>query len=318
MVRPLHGLRGIAALSVVIGHTAPVMFNPSLGVVLFFCLSGYLLARLYAGTAFTFNNVQSYAVARFARVSPLFAVVVLATAAINKATGSNVFDLGLTNIIPHLTLGGAGPTIWTISVEFQFYAIFIILWALRMHGWSRPLLLLCALGATGVFAFVIPLEGRINILRYLFIFLAGTMIAQVQIREALASVGLPLLAIAYVAIGIADPIGPIYDNPLAVAACVGLLACAVNAPASFASKILSLKTPYWLGEVSFGIYLLHRHAQRVAGKLLEDDWLRFGLIVVLTLTLAGLAHVAVERPSRDYLRKALQLRRNSTAGGQVR
>ena len=249
--------------------------------------------------------------ARFARVYPLFALVVIATAAINLVTGSSVFRLTPEDVVPHLLLAGAGPTIWTISVEFQFYALFIGLWAIRGRGWfSLPALLLLAAVLAGV-AFGFSFDGRINLARYLFIFVAGMALAKVTISYRWAALGLPVFAAAYVAGGVLHPVGPIYDDPFAVLACLGLLACSIHAPSSLGGKLLSRPVAYWLGEVSFGIYLLHRLAQRLAGKLIFDEWLRFEVVLVLTLAAAGVAHIVIERPSRGFLRRALEARKKT-------
>ncbi|RWP61688.1 acyltransferase family protein [Mesorhizobium sp.] len=52
LIKPLHGLRGTAALSVLVGHAMlpsgiQTRFSASLGVVLFFVLSGFLMGHLY-------------------------------------------------------------------------------------------------------------------------------------------------------------------------------------------------------------------------------------------------------------------------------
>jgi hypothetical protein len=47
IIKPLQGLRGIAAGTVLIGHISPVPTAPSLGVVLFFVISGFLMGKIY-------------------------------------------------------------------------------------------------------------------------------------------------------------------------------------------------------------------------------------------------------------------------------
>ncbi|MXP28657.1 acyltransferase family protein [Porphyrobacter algicida] len=122
LIKPLHGLRGIAALTVVFGHYGIVTSTPSLGVVLFFILSGFLIGKLYVERPFNTKEVSSYVVARFARIYPLFALVVVGTGVLNMAFPSaEVFYLEPDQIVPHLLLFGSNMTIWTICAEFQFY-----------------------------------------------------------------------------------------------------------------------------------------------------------------------------------------------------
>ena len=77
IIKPLHGIRGGAAATVVIGHNGIVKGSPSLGVVLFFVLSGFLIGKLYLERPFKAAEVWTYLVARFARIYPLFAFVVI-------------------------------------------------------------------------------------------------------------------------------------------------------------------------------------------------------------------------------------------------
>ena len=51
-------------------------------------LSGFLIGKLYVETDFTVQNVWRYLVARFARVYPLFVVVIVLTALLNTVTSA--------------------------------------------------------------------------------------------------------------------------------------------------------------------------------------------------------------------------------------
>src|SRR5690606_29008835 len=82
----LHGLRGIAAMIVVLQHFATdakwhaKLFHNSgaIGVALFFVLSGFLMGRLYAPSACTIPAVLTFWRRRVARVMPLYLVCVFA------------------------------------------------------------------------------------------------------------------------------------------------------------------------------------------------------------------------------------------------
>jgi peptidoglycan/LPS O-acetylase OafA/YrhL len=136
----LSGLRGIAALAVFAEHASdygvlPQVFSKGnmggLGVMLFFCLSGLLMAQLYLRQEATWTNLRNFVRARFARIFPLFAVVVVASALIYHFDNRFPFQLDARDATKHLLLFGDGLTLWTISVEFQFYAAFVGLWLLH-------------------------------------------------------------------------------------------------------------------------------------------------------------------------------------------
>ena len=85
-IRKLNTLPGIAALIVVVSHYSNetdilhgVLGNGAgqFGVMLFFILSGFLMSYLYLNKKLDVENVRYYAVARIARVIPLFVLVVL-------------------------------------------------------------------------------------------------------------------------------------------------------------------------------------------------------------------------------------------------
>ncbi|MBK0399767.1 acyltransferase [Limibaculum sp. M0105] len=182
MIKPLHGMRGVAALTVVFGHFAPGG-APALGVVLFFVLSGFLIGKLYTEQAFTGANVWRYVVARFARVYPLFAVVIICTSVLNAFTSAHVFGLDPDEVPKHLALVGSAATVWTISTEFQFYILFILVWALRSRLPSAliavlPLLVL----ATAIALWIGTDATRISIFGYLHIFLLGVLTASLTAR----------------------------------------------------------------------------------------------------------------------------------------
>jgi peptidoglycan/LPS O-acetylase OafA/YrhL len=312
LIRPLHGLRGLAAMSVFIGHFWFARFNPSLGVVLFYVLSGYLIARLYLERPFSGSEVRDYAIARIARVYPLFATVIVGTALLNSSSPASVYELSLTDVVPHLLLAGSNKTVWTVSVEFQFYLLFIAFWWLRARGFMKWWLLLTVMAAAVCVGLLYgPDLGRIALPRYLFIFLCGAGIAHFTRRptpalDRVCGALLPIALIAYVALGIGYPKASIYASPAATVCCTALVLASACAPASRTGRLLSGGVPFWLGEVSFGIYLLHAFGQIAALDLFGKEGPRLAIVALataLTLTGAAVAHVVVERPARAYLRR---------------
>lgn len=315
IIKPLHGLRGIAAMTVVIGHLAPIKSAPALGVVLFFALSGFLIGKLYLEQTFSAHTVWNYLVGRFARVYPLFAVVTVGTATLNEAFGANIFGLRSAEVLAHLALAGSAWTIWTISAEFQFYGLFVLIWALRSRlpsgiATSLPLLL----ASVAVMLLIGTEAGRINIFGYLHIFLLGLLTAQLTSLTGdrfsrIAGLAIPILSVAYAVAFFAVPhlYEPrwIYMDLAVVVMCAALIGSTIIARDCWANRILAMPPFVWLGEISFGVYLLHRHAEwaidYVAGDITR--WATLPIKIGLTLVLAQLAFMVIETPCRRGLRR---------------
>lgn len=139
-IASLEGLRGIAALAVVVDHTVLSLWRPAgilfglmvmlgeAGVGAFFLISGYViflvLQRQRAGT---------FAILRVFRLYPTAAVVIPLMFVMLLVTGRITTDgASLANLGASLTLvGGLGiqvqdliaPITWTLTVEIAFYAV---------------------------------------------------------------------------------------------------------------------------------------------------------------------------------------------------
>ncbi len=313
MIKSLHGLRGVAALSVLFAHTIHGPLSPSLGVVLFFVLSGFLMGYLYFNKEASPTSVGKYAVARLARIYPLFAFVIISTAALNHFAGADIFQLKSYEVDQHLLFAGSAFTVWTISAEFQFYAFFVLLWILNSRGLMGVRGLLLLLIPAMFFGFYIGDElGRISLLRYLHVFLIGMLIAPLcsflSTRKSMvggAAIVLILLAYFIVPTHVSNPWfpGSVYADPIAVLICAGLVASCIMAQDSWPARLLGSRVPYWLGEISFGIYLFHRHAQwliyDVVGGL-SNQWIELAAITAISIALAQLGYWVIEVPGRKY------------------
>ena len=160
-IRRLNTLRGLAALIVLVGHYSnkarlwDALLGtraPQLGVMLFFLLSAFLMTILYLDRQPSGNAVRGYAVARAARILPLFVAIVLLSFLAQQsglpwltATAYDIPDLK--SLASHLlTLYGA-QVLWTIPAELHFYLIFAALWWLRPRlPWLLPAFCIAVLG----------------------------------------------------------------------------------------------------------------------------------------------------------------------------
>ncbi|WP_137680702.1 acyltransferase family protein [Aurantiacibacter suaedae] len=306
IIKPLHGLRGLAAMIVVIHHTAPVKFSGALGVTLFFVMSGFLMGRLYLAREFTAVQVWRFAIARFARIYPLFALLIVAAALLDRFFGINVFWMKSWQVDRHLVLLGDAYTVWTIAVECHFYAMFPVFWFAFARGKLNLQVLILLYVPLAVAAYFF--DGRIDPLRYLHIFVLGMIVARIadappRLLEKWAGGGLPLAMLAFAAAAIHGVNA--YTNTFAILMAGCMVLFSVVAPVSPVARVLSLSPLVWLGEISFGTYLLHRFTQGILARYtgtIEPTWLSFAIIVSVTLLLAALMFRFYEEPMRRLIR----------------
>ncbi len=176
----LDGLRGLAALWVLVGHAhiltgfkAPIIGDPELGVDLFIMLSGFLMVFHYQRRKQRepWESPQTWAsfwIRRFFRIAPLYYIMLAialtlgpqiydARMVIDAFNGnppqaaSRYLDSSYSNFLMHLSfLFGLSPSHsfrtalpdWSLGLEMQFYvALPIIMIVLGRFGWLRGMML---------------------------------------------------------------------------------------------------------------------------------------------------------------------------------
>lgn len=300
-VECLDGLRGVAALWVLIGHMMiltgfrlPLVSKPDLGVDLFILLSGFLMMyqyRLRAGSEdwSAPGTWAAFWTRRFFRLAPLFYVTLAAAliagpliyadrVAIDTFLGQALqpreryTDGSLTNIALHLTfLFGLLPDYafrtplpdWSLGLEMQFYALFPFLVLLgRRIGWLPSALIAAAGGVTiallaGAAGLDYPMPSFLPL--KLQLFLSGMLIAAGP-GESRAQLVLRLGAAMLLA---AIPIGGDQDllhfasRELLVLGFFGLVHWRSLGLIDGVSRLLGSRPFFWLGELSYGTYLIH-------------------------------------------------------------
>lgn len=290
----------------------------AVGVLLFFILSGFLMAHLYMHRKPSIRSVGEYVRARIARIYPLFASVCIFSALMYYSGASDFpFHMDIKQLALHLVGAGSGMTIWTISTEFQFYVIFIFLWLIyaQLGTYKRTLFSLLVLGLIGLlWAMGFP-GGRIAITGYLQVFLIGTLV-EIMLplfsgsrARKVAGVALVPLLLVYVAAYFIAPITIggrwVYQDMSLVVAMGALVLSAILAADSQVGRLLSTRPMLWLGEMSFGIYLLHRPIMYMLEKLFPGN-MHWSIMSIFLFGLVGItahvAHVLIEKPGRAYIR----------------
>lgn len=350
----LDGLRGMAALWVVLGHGAQLtglpialLNRPDYGVDLFIVLSGFLMAYHFIGRAKAepWEDERTWYIfwlRRFFRISPLYYVLLVVAFLVGPAIGEMRFlvdhflhrgisperylDTGSINLLAHLSfLFGVLPAYayrtplpdWSIGLEMQFYLAFpFLMLAIRAIGWVRGAAVIAVSALAIDLAFhragiVFPMPAFLPL--KLPLFLTGMLIAAALADERDRGVRVTM------ALGLA--LVPTLPGDGATGAVIRAAIAAVFAmlilkdlrprllarPVAVLDHLLANRAARWLGEMSYGTYLLHLlFLNAVAGWLVAryghdiNSPVRFCLamavVIPATLVTSYVCHHAIEQP----------------------
>ncbi|TWH23025.1 MULTISPECIES: acyltransferase [unclassified Aminobacter] len=346
-VERLHGLdflRGVAALGVLAYHylyygdVANISMFGTYGVYLFFCLSGFSLELVYGQRSITSASLSEFFYARFFRIFPMYAAMVIFA----LLTASAIDRLFLTRTLLNLTfLFGVNnpgywsitPGGWSIGVEWFFYMLFPLFWAIRGLGFSVAALIITTilniqLTYLAYFTKSLPAESiwinAIQPVAFINYFLAGVFGCRLYRRaewtiknDAFITL---LLAIFVVSLSVPIYLGISRTHLLTTsvwplfyfALCAGL--AYASAGYRSGSKALT-KLSTFLGEISYSVYLIHLPLFFQLRGLIGDRVDNIVLILlcaILSISLAKLLHDRIEMPLRRH-GKALVREKNHHA-----
>ena len=324
----LDGLRGLAALGVVLAHYVtlantffpqlrqiPVNLDPlTLGVHLFFLVSGFVIFM----TVRRVGSARAFLVARFTRLFPPFWVALLVTTAFGYLSRESWLQPGPRQFLANLTMApkllGEKPVdgvYWTLPVEWVFYLGMAALIAVGLAHRER-----LALGLLAAWA-VLSVGLAAGLITWRA---AGSGVADVLLTATIAEYA-PLFATGALLLhsreqGALDPRLAL-TIPSAVAA-GGLVqgwahALALCVPLALFTAVVTRERTGWLlwrplqflGMVSYSWYLLHQNIGYALISLTQDRILGMVLGFVLTLVLAWGLYELVERRFSRWLRARL-------------
>lgn len=135
-VPALTGIRGLAAGLVLFHHAHAWIPDPdfsivhgSLGVIVFFVLSGYLITKTYAPRFAAGYDLRTYFIRRWARIFPLYLLLWAIKTTWAGEWGYLTWDVLLGNLTlmqgyfyPHI-IKGLAPIAWSLTVEESFYVL---------------------------------------------------------------------------------------------------------------------------------------------------------------------------------------------------
>jgi len=315
----LDGLRGFAALLVMFGHMGnwglffEIRGAGQLGVMIFFALSGFLMAYLYVDRTNGWQGWAGYGIRRFMRVYPLYAFAALFAFLMASLGYRWVYGpIGVEQLIELLTLEYWRSVWWTIPVEMKFYAVFpfIALGAAILPDarWRIAYLLLLvllgfSLGATA---------ERTDLLRGLPFFLTGALAGYLQQQIHTGAIRPPgwvaplCFALGAAGLVIVFPnmaawIGwtpTLWLNPWSYAIGAALLVFGTANTSGIAQALFANPFARHLGFISFSVYLFHIPVLNVVRRLDGPAPVLFLLACLAVLLAANLTERFVENPSR--------------------
>ena len=339
------GLRGLAALLVVYGHSVdwfslPLVnhFSGEIGVTVFFALSGFLMAYLYIGRDFTALGVTEYAIHRFSRIAPAYLFILLLSVVICAAFDPNfVYAITGKNLLRHVLFSGNVSVFWSITPEVEFYFLFVLLWAVgsryRLRADITGLAAL-ALGCLILMAYRDVFPGTfVGSKLHYFLFGAiagvlrsriGTANTKIDPRALNLLHGALILGIAAAAVlilkGHGAAVMPFADNK---AFCGSLLTALFGAfavfcfsfPSMLGNAVFANRPLLLCGECSFSIYLLHMPVIYFFHKYVAQPLPLLLLIpfIALVLGLSWLNYRLVERPGARLIKAAGHLFKRKAA-----
>ena len=338
-ITSLDGLRGIAAMSVMAFHfnifflpqaRIPFLGHAYLAVDLFFLLSGFVMAHVY-GRLLASNwrmHWRRFALARFARIYPLFLITTLALAVLVALyrVPTNLVSLSGRSLALQLPLmqqwcSGLSwnyPS-WSISTEAEAYLYFVLSAGLLLTGKYPRLMAVCCIAGLAILS--LSDEGSLNyfvgvraLLRTIAGFSLGVLLYRAHCRRA----EFPRHWAGVLAVALTGAAATTRMDFLAVCAFACLIYYSVPAKNVF-GKLLNSRALAALGRWSYSIYLLHAPvhfavmaalvAYRHPVSQLDSPSARVLLLAtaLVVVALAALHYRYVETPLRLWLLRTASL-----------
>jgi len=325
----LDGLRGIAAMSVLLFHYTAwdpylrtgqyggpglLFWFPygCLGVELFFVISGFVIFMTLERT----TSLADFMTARFARLYPAFLVCMLTSLAVillfrwgQVSISANLILANLSMIPQSFGALEIDGSYWSLRFELEFYFLAaLICLVMRCRAPEVP----CAIWLAGelflrgwVGAMPMHMIMKVTHTSFAHLFIIGIMLYRLRAGQA-TKLTLPLLLLAIAAglFGRYWSEAPISGAAYA-AVTAGMAALVWIATTSY-GWFLSIAPLRFLGRISYPLYLIHGAVgSELIGRLQTAGWNPNLAVLVTTaaaIVLAWIISTYVEWPAQRWLR----------------
>lgn len=301
--------------------------NGYLGVAFFFILSGFILTHSYFGKVSNCQEIKRFAVARFARIYPVYILALLIALPLTSAPFDSpslaLATLGLVQSwgFPSSANGffWNAPG-WTLSVEFVFYLLFPIVLPIVSRfdlralwcGLAATILVLTAMRSPGLapqagdkLAFAWMNAVPLPLLRTPE-FISGIFCARLFQLGAFHSLKRDIAAVAAGVLTLLALVSTNGDwaSPMAAIGFLAIIAtCSVNegtVKTSLSSPLLVL-----LGSASYALYILQTPVRSWVAVIFtgDQDWLGRILYQPMLVVISIGVFILIEEPARKLLRR---------------
>ena len=342
-IRKLNTLRGLAALIVFVTHFSDITNwldgvlgggAGAYGVMLFFLLSGFLMAYLYLDKGFDSANIIRYFLARAGRVLPLFMVIVVSSYFLSQTDNNFLYNIpDLNHLFGHLLLVYGDSVLWSIPPEIQFYFIFVLFWAFAKNRTGYIYIAIVAVMISLFFTNFPRIYGDINgipynffnVLRSLPLFFVGVLFGMhyrslkipSYLRKHWFILALCLIPLMYPEL---TPITSDASRKMWLSYEILLVMSAVFFCVVFLvpdnNILLANRLGDFIGKISYSLYLLHMPVIAQVNKLALSIELKLILSLSLSVFLAYLSFRFFEKPVSNLVRNLVP-RSASKQGGKI-
>lgn len=297
-LKPLDSIRGIAILLVIFGHWLPslrinkIISLGTIGVTIFFVLSGFLITRILLNNKETIENrwiiIKNFIIRRTLRIFPIYYILIITLYFFASETGTTlkqnfIYYLTYTsNVSMYLRQSWDGMLshVWSLAVEEQFYLIWP--WLLVFVNKKRILGVIISFIVIGILSFyLIPLLFS---LKKFYILLSITCFDALGIGGLLAYIAvykdiynktlrntlrlLCILGLIMIFLFVYFKIPHLSFRLLATFVGVYILYFAVYEKPTFIHRYLfENRFLIFIGKISYGMYLYH--------MVLQWIWVKF-------------------------------------------